>query len=108
MGITIRLGDTGCEFRKCPNCSDPDAYTTQKKCLCCGTETVLLRRVSFVDAPGHEAFMATMLSGASLLDGAILVIAANEKCPMPQTSEHLAAMNIVGMEHLVIAQNKTE
>ncbi len=52
--------------------------------------------------------MATMLSGASLLDGAILVIAANEPCPMPQTREHLAAMKIVGMEHLIVAQNKIE
>ncbi|MFX1250237.1 MAG: translation initiation factor IF-2 subunit gamma [Promethearchaeota archaeon] len=107
-GISIRLGYAGCEFRKCPDCPEPEAYTTQKKCPNCGTESVLLRRVSFVDAPGHEVFMATMLSGASLLDGAILVIAANEPCPMPQTREHLAAMKIVGMEHLIVAQNKIE
>ncbi|MFX0090154.1 MAG: translation initiation factor IF-2 subunit gamma [Candidatus Hodarchaeota archaeon] len=107
-GISIRLGYAGCEFRKCPDCPEPEAYTTQKKCPKCGKESVLLRRVSFVDAPGHEVFMATMLSGASLLDGAILVIAANEKCPMPQTREHLAAMQIVGMEHLIVAQNKIE
>jgi translation initiation factor 2 subunit 3 len=52
--------------------------------------------------------MATCLSGASLMDGAILVIAANEPCPMPQTSEHLRALEIVGVEKIIIVQNKIE
>ena len=42
------------------------------------------------------------------MDGAILVIAANEKCPQPQTREHLMALNIVGIKNIVIAQNKIE
>ena len=54
----------------------------------CGSECELFRTVSFVDAPGHETLMATMLSGSALMDGAMLVIAANEKCPQPQTKEH--------------------
>jgi translation initiation factor 2 subunit 3 len=64
--------------------------------------------VSFVDAPGHEALMATMLSGAAVMDGAILVIAADERCPQPQTREHLAAIEIVGAKNLVIVQNKID
>jgi translation initiation factor 2 subunit 3 len=52
--------------------------------------------------------MATCLSGASLLDGAILVIAANEPCPMPQTAEHLHALEIVGVKNIIIVQNKIE
>jgi translation initiation factor 2 subunit 3 len=64
--------------------------------------------VSFVDAPGHEALMATMLSGAAVMDGALLVIAADEPCPQPQTREHLAAIEIVGVENLVIVQNKID
>ena len=64
--------------------------------------------MSFVDAPGHEALMATMLSGAAVMDGAILVIAADESCPQPQTREHLAAIEIVGIKNLVIAQNKID
>ena len=67
-----------------------------------------MRRVAFVDAPGHEVLMATMLSGASIMDGAVLVIAANEKCPMPQTREHLAAVEITGLKNIVVAQNKVE
>ncbi len=52
--------------------------------------------------------MATMLSGAAVMDGAILVIAANEKCPQPQTREHLAAIQVVGLENLIIVQNKID
>ena len=42
------------------------------------------------------------------MDGAILVVAANERVPMPQTREHLAAMDIIGMEKVIICQNKIE
>jgi translation initiation factor 2 subunit 3 len=49
-----------------------------------------------------------MLSGAAVMDGAILVIAANEKCPQPQTREHLAAIQAVGLENLIVVQNKID
>ena len=49
----------------------------------------LKRHVSFVDCPGHDILMATMLNGAAVMDAALLLIAANESCPQPQTSEHL-------------------
>ena len=86
-GISIRLGYADIEFRKCPECGEPECYTTSEKCENCGSETELIRKVSFVDAPGHETLMATMLSGAAIMDGAVLVIAANESCPQPQTKE---------------------
>ena len=107
-GITIRLGYADIEFRKCESCKGVEAYTTEKNCPKCGGQSKILRKVSFVDAPGHETLMATMLSGAAIMDGAILVIAANEKCPQPQTKEHLMALNIVGIKNIVIAQNKIE
>ncbi|MBW9223278.1 translation initiation factor IF-2 subunit gamma [Methanothermococcus sp. SCGC AD-155-E23] len=107
-GITIRLGYADCEIRKCPKCPEPEAYTVEKVCPICGTKTQLLRKVSFVDAPGHETLMATMLSGASLMDGAILVIAANEECPQPQTKEHLMALDVLGIKNIVIVQNKID
>lgn len=44
----------------------------------------LIRHVSFVDCPGHDILMATMLNGAAVMDGALLLIAANESCPQPQ------------------------
>lgn len=107
-GITIRLGYADTIFRKCPDCDEPECYSTTDACQLCGSETEVLRKVSFVDAPGHETLMATMLSGAALMNGAVLVIAANEKCPQPQTREHLMALDIIGVKNIVIAQNKIE
>ncbi|XP_020979174.1 eukaryotic translation initiation factor 2 subunit 3 isoform X1 [Arachis ipaensis] len=68
----------------------------------------LLRHVSFVDCPGHDILMATMLNGAAIMDGALLLIAANESCPQPQTSEHLAAVEIMRLQHIIILQNKVD
>ncbi len=107
-GISIKLGYADATFRKCPECEPPQAYTTEEYCPIHGVETEILRTVSFVDSPGHEMLMATMLSGAAIMDGAILVIAANEKCPRPQTKEHLMALEIIGVDKIVIAQNKID
>jgi translation initiation factor 2 subunit 3 len=52
--------------------------------------------------------MATMLCGAAIMDGAVLVISANEPCPQPQTKEHLMALNITGIDRIVIVQNKID
>jgi translation initiation factor 2 subunit 3 len=68
----------------------------------------LIKHLSFVDCPGHEILMATMLNGASIMDTALLIIAANEKCPQPQTLEHLAAIEIMKMKKLIILQNKID
>lgn len=42
------------------------------------------------------------------MDGALLLIAANESCPQPQTSEHLAAVEIMRLQHIIILQNKVD
>jgi len=107
-GITIKLGYADTAVYKCPNCEEPECYCVSKECPKCGGEAELQRAVSFVDAPGHEILMATMLSGAAVMDGAILVIAANEQCPQPQTREHLAAIEAVGLRNLIIVQNKID
>ncbi|MFB6191206.1 MAG: translation initiation factor IF-2 subunit gamma [Candidatus Nanohaloarchaea archaeon] len=67
-----------------------------------------VRTVSLVDAPGHETLMANVLSGAAIMDGAVLLIAADEDCPQPQTREHLAALDLTGIDNIVIAQNKID
>jgi translation initiation factor 2 subunit 3 len=59
---------------------------------------------SFVDCPGHDILMSTMLSGAAVMDAALLLIAGNESCPQPQTSEHLAAIEIMKLNHIIILQ----
>jgi translation initiation factor 2 subunit 3 len=107
-GITIKLGYADCTFYKCPKCKDPASYCSKEKCPKCKSKAKELRTVSFVDAPGHETLMATMLSGAAIMDGALLIIAANEECPQPQTKEHLMALEIIGVKNIVIAQNKVD
>ncbi|MFH2028694.1 MAG: translation initiation factor IF-2 subunit gamma [Nanoarchaeota archaeon] len=104
-GITIRLGYADTVFYKCDKCKE---YTVLKKCPKCNVEAKAVRKVSFIDAPGHESLMATMLGGAAIMDGAILLVAANEICPQPQTREHLMALEIIGVENVIIVQNKID
>ncbi len=94
-GITIKLGYADIVISK-----DQDVYNREGK----GTPIV---HVSFIDSPGHEMLMSTMLSGASLIDTAILVIAANEGIK-PQTREHLIALHAKNVKHLIVVQNKID
>jgi translation initiation factor 2 subunit 3 len=82
--------------------SHPDVFIEK------GREYKLRRHVSFVDCPGHDILMATMLNGAAVMDAALLLIAGNETCPQPQTSEHLAAVEIMRLQHIIILQNKVD
>ena len=107
-GITIKVGYADAAFYKCTQCPSPLGYSTQPACMNCGGKSELSRVVSFVDSPGHESLMANMLSGAALMDGAILVIAADEKVPQPQTREHLLALQVLGIHQIVIVQNKID
>lgn len=107
-GISIRLGYADATFYKCEKCEEPKCYCTSNKCITCFGDAKPLRAVSFVDAPGHEILMATVLSAASIMDGVVLVIGADEECPQPQTEEHLTALDIIGIKNIVIVQNKID
>ncbi|HJJ42096.1 MAG TPA: translation initiation factor IF-2 subunit gamma [Methanocorpusculum sp.] len=107
-GISIRLGYADATFYKCKKCSGPESWSTDGICPLCGEKSEPMRSVSFVDAPGHETLMATMLSGSAIMDGAMLVISANEPCPQPQTKEHLMALELTGIKNIVIVQNKID
>jgi translation initiation factor 2 subunit 3 len=107
-GISIKLGYADTTFYKGKSKDGSDFYTTKEDDANLAGPPQKLRRVSFVDAPGHETLMATMLSGAALMDGALLLVAANEKCPQPQTKEHLMALQIAGAKNIVIVQNKID
>lgn len=107
-GITIKLGYASSTIYKCPKCTGPEAYSTVKKCMKHLVDNEALRTISFVDSPGHEALMATMLSGTSMIHGAILVIAANEPCPQQQTADHLNALQITGIKNIIIVENKVD
>ncbi|HPD82111.1 MAG TPA: GTP-binding protein, partial [Candidatus Pacearchaeota archaeon] len=93
-GITIKLGYAEAIIYK-----DGEKYNLKKG--------VPQRYISFIDAPGHEMLMATMLSGAAIIDAAILVIAANEGIK-PQTREHFIALQAKGIENIIIVQNKID
>ena len=94
-GITIKLGYADIEIYE-----DKGNYNIEKK-------GKLLRHVSFIDSPGHEMLMATMLSGAAIIDAAILVVAANEGIK-PQTREHLVALQAKKINKIIIVQNKID
>jgi len=108
QGISIRLGYADADFYLCPKCVGISAYGTKNVCALCGSKTDFIKRVSFVDAPGHETLMAVMLSGATLLNGAIVVVAANEDCPQPRTVEHILALKMHGIKNIVVSQNKID
>jgi len=105
-GISIRIGYADSVFYECGKCKTK--FSVSKDCPGCKGKGKLLRKVSFVDAPGHETLMTTMLSGAAMMNGAVLVVAANEKCPQAQTVEHLNAIKISGIKNVVVAQNKVD
>jgi len=107
-GITIKLGYADVVFYKCGGCPPPSCYGIDPTCKSCGGPAVPLRKVSFVDAPGHEVLMTTMLSGAAVMDAAIFVIGSDEICPQPQTREHLLAARTMGIKHMVVVQNKID
>ncbi len=113
--ITFVLGYANAKLYKCPKCPEPDCYKSfgsdkddAPKCAQCGEVLELLRHISFVDCPGHDILMATMLNGAAVMDAALLLVASNETCPQPQTSEHLAAVENMDLENIIIIQNKID
>ncbi len=98
-GITIKLGYADTTIYEC------DGRYSQKEIK--GKNCIPKRYVSFIDAPGHEMLMATMLSGAAIIDAAILVVAANEGIK-PQTKEHFMALQAKKIKNIIIVQNKID
>lgn len=117
--ITIKLGYANAKIYKCdnPKCPRPASFISGGSnkddsfpCTrpACSGRFQLIRHVSFIDCPGHDILMATMLNGAAVMDAALLLIAGNESCPQPQTAEHLAAIEIMKLKHMIILQNKID
>ncbi len=100
--MTIKLGYSDATIRMCG-----DEYTTELKCKD-GKDAKPVRRLSMLDAPGHETLMATAIAGSNIIDAALFVIAATEPVPMPQTKEHLMLINALGIKNAVIVQTKID
>lgn len=117
--ITIKLGYANAKIYECNSkeCTRPEKYKSYRSnspntlpCprINCGGTLELIRHVSFVDCPGHDVLMATMLTGTAIMDSALLLVAANEPCPQPQTQEHLFAVEIMGLSNILVIQNKID
>jgi translation initiation factor 2 subunit 3 len=116
--ITIKLGYANAKIYKCngrcprPRCyksfrSDKEVSFPCEEADCDGTME-LIRHVSFVDCPGHDILMSTMISGSAVMDACALLVAGNESCPQPQSAEHLAAVEVMALKHVIILQNKLD
>ena len=90
-GITIELG-----FAYVPLAAGQD-----------GAEATSSRMLGFVDVPGHERFVHTMLAGAASVEFVVLVVAADDGV-MPQTREHLQIVDLLGISEGVVALNKID
>jgi translation initiation factor 2 subunit 3 len=119
QNMTIKLGYANVKLWRCSDtsCPRPMCYQATGSSVAalgcrvhgCCQAMKLVRHISIVDSPGHHDLMATMLSGAAVMDASILVIAANEPCPCPQTEEHLAAAQIMGFaRQCLVVQNKVD
>lgn len=112
--ITIKLGYANAKIGKCLSCPRPKCYqsfpSNSNKLVCkhCENPVQILRHVSFVDCPGHNALMSVMLNGTCVMDAAILVEAVDDKVPKPQTIEHLAAADIIGINNMIVCLNKLD
>ncbi len=73
----------------------------------CWTSLPGVGEVAFVDVPGHERFIPTMLSGVGPVPAVLFVVAADDGW-MPQAAEHLAALDAFGVEHAVVAVTRSD
>jgi translation initiation factor 2 subunit 3 len=113
--MTIKLGYTNIKIYQCLSCPQPGCFkswSSDKKittCHLCGEQVQFMRHISIIDSPGHHDLMATMLTGASVMDAVILVIAADETCPSPQTAEHLMVASLLGLsDKMIVVQTKLD
>lgn len=113
--ITIKLGYANAKIYKCTTCPRPSCYqsfssnTFEAHCKLCNSIMILMRHVSFIDCPGHNHLLETMLNGTCLMDYTILVEAINNKnLPSPQSVEHLKATSILKIPNIITCINKVD
>lgn len=98
--ITINLGYANAKIYQLPD----GTYIAQSSTAEPPPAAKLVKHISFVDCPGHEAFMTTMIGGTMVMDAACLVISQ----PQAQTQEHLIAATKVGLSNMIVIQNKCD
>jgi translation initiation factor 2 subunit 3 len=107
--MTIKLGYANFKIWQCCSSSTSQSDVFSKLCDVCGTEMILKKHISIVDSPGHADLIGTMLSGASVMDYALMIVSANDECPSNQTIEHLIAAEEYDLSsRLFFIQNKID
>ncbi|MBA42582.1 MAG: translation initiation factor IF-2 subunit gamma [Magnetococcales bacterium] len=110
--ITVKLGYANAKIWKCEKSKryySTSSDITSFVCEESGENCILVRHISFVDSPGHNELMGTMLNGANVMDSSILIESAtNEKTPAAQTLEHYVASNLVGIPTSFVCFNKVD
>lgn len=110
--LTIHIGYANAKIFRCSETGFTCATNTNVQEMINpenGKPMELIKHISFVDCPGHESFMSTMISGTTVMDSAMLVIAGNDKVvPEPQTYEHLLAISNTNINNILVLQNKLD
>ena len=113
--ITIKLGYANAKIFKCPNCPEPLCYESfdskkkKAKCELCNTEMDLVKHISFVDCPGHNDLLLTMMSGVSVMDHSIVVVSAADNIQEKrQLKEHISAANVSELNNYLVCLNKLD
>lgn len=110
-GRTVKLGYANLLMWKCFICNT--IYTTgqkvsKKECEDCNNPCTVEFELSLVDAPGHSAFIKTMIRGSSIMEAAIVVTDVKQIPHQHQTLEHLAILEILGVKRVLVVQNKCD
>jgi len=110
--LTINIGYANAKVFRCPETGYVCATNTTTNEMInpnTGKPMELIKHISFVDCPGHESYMSTMITGTTVMDAAMLVIAGNDKIiPEPQTYEHLLAISNTDVANILVLQNKLD
>jgi translation initiation factor 2 subunit 3 len=115
--ITIKLGYANAKIFKCNKCPEPQCYesfgskVSNAYCKYCPNkeEMILLKHISFVECPGHNDLLLTMLSGVGVMDHSIVVVSGAEDISSKrQLKEHIAAASISELENYIVCLNKLD
>lgn len=108
-GRTIKLGYANCILWECTKCRYVWSSGQEGKAEeCCGLPMEFKHLISFVDAPGHHSYVHTMVKGATVVDAALLVTDVRVEPMQAQTIEHLAILSILGVNNIIVLQNKAD
>jgi translation initiation factor 2 subunit 3 len=115
QNLTIRLGYANAKICKCNSCTVPTCYFSiqseliEYTCPKCLSDATLMNHISFVDCPGHNMLLATMLNGTSVMDYTLTIESAvNTHIPAPQTLEHIDCIKNLNIKNIGIVLNKVD